>query len=637
MSVRDDMKLLRRVHGKTVPHIKQIVHIRRVLTKQERVLFRLSTLCFILGVVWGGWVYAGKYRITVPAPGGRYTEAVVGAPQLINPVFASINDVDKDIVRLVFSGLLRYDESERLVPDLAARYEVSEDKKTYTFSLKKDVHWQDGEPFTARDVLFTIETIQNPAVGSPLLVSFQGVTVTSPDEYTVVFTLKEPFAPFLSTLTVGMIPEHAWFDIAPERMRLAQLNLQPIGTGPFEFKKLLKDDVGNIYQYELRRSNRYYGTLAYLEELVFKFYHEYEGQTGAIQALREQQVDGINFVPYHVRGQVERKHISLHTLQLPQYTALFFNTDSPVVQKAEVRIALAESLDKERILRESLKNEGQVINSPILQGFPGYISDATSTPYAVDAANKVLDGIWGRISAEEHRASRKEDLLKEWYEVNVSSTLAVPSSTDAVVATTTPPEADIDTQLDSEVSEAQTFYRKAKEGGVVTLSLVTADTTEYRQIAQSIAGYWQEVGIKTQVTFVSPKDFSRDVLKGRKYDVLLYGVIIGSDPDQYPFWHSTQIDFPGLNLSRYVNRTVDTMLQKARETTNPEEEAKLYRQFQDAIAKDRPAIFLYTPTYTYATTDKIKGIDITRIFHPSDRFADVTTWYMKTDTDWRLR
>lgn len=629
------MKLLQRVQGKGMPKPKQILHIRRVLSPVERRLFRSSIIILLIGIMWGGWDWAGKYRVVVPSVGGRYTEAVVGAPQLINPVFASVNDVDRDISRLVYSGLLRYDEEQRLLPDLAVKYQISDDKKTYTFPLKQGVLWHDGEPFTAHDVVYTIEMIQNPVVGSPLLVSFQGVTVTAIDDYTVEFTLKEPFAPFLSALTVGMLPEHAWIDVMPDRMRLAQRNIQPVGTGPFVFKKLLKDDVGNIYQYELRRNDRYHGTPAYLEELVFQFFHEYEGDDGAIQALREQHVDGISFVPYHVRDKVERKHITLHTLQLPQYSALFFNTDSPVLTKSEARTALTYAIDKGRVLRDSLKNEGHVIESPILQGFPGFQADREKTLYSVEQANTLLDALWPRVSAEEYRALRKEALLKTWQET-VSSTLAIASSTPDVATTTlADPTPTIEEQLNTELHEAQTFYRKTKDGTIISLSLVTANTAEYQQIAKSVAGFWQEVGIKTDITFVEPKDFSRDVLRGRKYDVLLYGVIIGSDPDQYPFWHSTQIDFPGLNLSRYVNRTVDTILQKARETSDAEEEAKLYQQFQDAVLKDRPAVFLYTPTYTYATTDKIHGIDVTRIFHPSDRFADVTTWYMKTDTDWR--
>lgn len=168
------------------------------------------------------------------------------------------------------------------------------------------------------------------------------------------------------------------------------------------------------------------------------------------------------------------------------------------------------------------------------------------------------------------------------------------------------------------------------------MSLVTADTPEYRQTAKLIAGFWQEIGILTRLTFVEPRNMTRDVLRDRSYDALLYGVIVGSDPDQYPFWHSSQVDFPGLNLSRYANRAVDAILEKARTETDPATAGEAYRQFEDAILKDRPAAFLYAPTYTYATTDAIRGMGVSRVAHPSDRFADVTNWYMKTKGKWRF-
>jgi len=145
------------------------------------------------------------------------------------------------------------------------------------------------------------------------------------------------------------------------------------------------------------------------------------------------------------------------------------------------------------------------------------------------------------------------------------------------------------------------------------------------------------IGAKTNLKFIPSKDISREVLKVRSYDILLYGEIIGSDPDQYPFWHSSQVDFPGLNLARYQNDDVDEILVNARESSDDNKVVEFYKKFQDLILEDRPAIFLYMPTYTYATVDKVKGFDVTRISNPADRFADVTTWYIKTEGKWDLK
>ncbi|PIT86958.1 MAG: hypothetical protein COU33_00285, partial [Candidatus Magasanikbacteria bacterium CG10_big_fil_rev_8_21_14_0_10_43_6] len=562
------------------------------------------------------------------------------------------NDVDVDLARLLYSGLMRFDGDQQLVPDLAISSSLSDDKKTYTFALRQDVTWHDGEPFTARDVAFTFERIQDPVAASPLFLSFQTVKVTVIDEYTIQFTLEEPFQPFLSSLTVGILPEHIWGDIEPGRLRLTKVNLQPIGTGPFQFHKLAKDDTGFIFQYELKRFDGYYNQPPYIQNFIFQFFGVYDTDLGAIQALRQKKVDGLHFVPSHLRDKVQRKHVDIHTLQLPQYTALFFNQKKqPLLEDSKVRTALAYALDKERILRESLSGEGQVIYSPVLPGFPGYTEDIEKTPYSPDEANALLDDVWDRISAEEYRQERKEQIEQELkdergvVDVIVEETPEEGSREDGsntdsapeVMSSSTQEEinAASEVQLDAELYAAQTFYRKDDDGNIVSLRLVTADTAEYHQAADLIAGFWQDLGVQVVVSYVDAKDFSRQVLKDRNYDIVLYGIIVGSDPDQYPFWHSSQKEYPGLNLSLYVNRSVDELLVKARETDDQEELETLYSTFQDTILEDMPAIFLHTPIYRYATTDRVHGVTVERIFHPADRFSAVTDWYVKTKGDWR--
>jgi peptide/nickel transport system substrate-binding protein len=641
VSSKKDLELLKKIKGKRVPGLKQFGHIRKILSPLEKRIITMCVIVMCFGVVLFGFsIFKGK-SMKVPTVGGRYTEAVVGSPQLVNPIFATINDVDVDITRLVFSGLMKYDKNQKLVPDLAESYEISEDKRTYIFKLRKDVMWHNDQPFTVRDVLFTFQTIQEKIVGSPLYVSFQGVEMEVLDDYTISFILKEPFAPFLSSMTVGIISEDIWFDVQPDRMRLHKKNLEPIGTGPFKFKKLVKDDSGYIHTYELERFENYYGETPYIEEFVFKFFAEYEGVDGAIQALRGQRVEGLSFVPQDLKEKVERKHIDLHTLQLPQYTALFFNQEeNEALKEGKLRKALEESIDKDRILREALKDEGQVIYSSILPGFPGYNPEIEKTEYNVEEANILLDELWPKITAEEYLEERKKLLIEDWER---SQTVSSTTSTidivneDGTKTTSTLrefAEKEIEERLKLETNAAQIFYRKNKDGVLLELDLVTANTQEYRKASEYIAGFWQEIGIKTNVEFVDTKEFSRNVLKGRDYDVLLYGMILGSDPDQFPFWHSSQVDFPGLNLSKYVNRNIDALLEKLREIDDEEEEIELYKKFQDILIKERPAVFLYMPTYTYATTDEVEGIDIVRIFHPSDRFANVYEWYMDTKIEW---
>lgn len=642
--------LLQKVEGKKIPRFAQLQHLKKILSPLERRILRFCLLFFCIGVVWFGLIARQEYRTAVPDYGGRYAEAIVGSPEFVNPIFSSLNEVDVDITRLVFSGLMRHDKDQVLVPDLAANYTISDDKKIYTVKLREDVYWHDGEPFTARDVLFTFDAIKNRKTNSPLYISFQGVAVEMLDDYTIVFTLKKPFQPFLSTLTVGILPEHVWSSIPVEQYHLTQLNLQPIGTGPFVFEELAKDETGFVFRYQLKRNEAYYDALAFLEKVVFRFFGEYETDLGAIHALRQKKVDGLHFVPSHLKDQVKRKHVNIHTLQLPQYTALFFNEKSnDFLGKKNVRKALGYALDKERILRETLGGEGRILYGPILPGFPGFDDGLEKTPYNVEEANVFLDAYSKKINASDYREERVA-YYKKQYEMETEQEEEVSSeevSSGDVVESPTSTESAVDLLeqekqqgeeiarlVDQEVSDTQLFYRKSKEGELLTLRLVTAHTEEYRNAAERIAGFWQELGIKTDIEYVDPKNMSQEVLKERDFDVLLYGIILGNDPDQFPFWHSSQVSHPGLNLAQYVNRSVDTTLDSIRVESDPEKTQVLYKQLQDAIIEDIPAIFLYTPIYRYATAEDVYGISLERIFHPADRFAGITGWYKKTKGQW---
>ncbi|MEK7644658.1 MAG: ABC transporter substrate-binding protein [Patescibacteria group bacterium] len=635
---RHDYRLVRNLRGHSIPKFRQISHIRKVLTDREYKFWKLSLAVFVVSALWLGAIWITTYRAVVPAKGGTYTEGLVGAPRLVNPLFAPLNEVDMDISRLVFSGLLRYDSEQRLVPDAASSYEVSADKKVYTFHLKTNIKWHDGKPLTAKDAIFTFEAIQDQLVGSPLFVSFQGVKVEAPDDGTVVFTLSEPFPSFISSLTVGIIPSHIWQDIPPDQMKLAGANLRPIGTGPYAFNKLVKDDSGFISNYELIAFADYYRDLPYIEDIIFQFFSGYEGIDGALYALREQKIDGINFVPATWRDDVKRKHINLYTLQLPQYTAIFLNKDNnPALADIETRNALDRAIDHNKLLGAALGGEGSLIHGPILPGFPGFDANIAGLGYSLEDANALLDKKWNRVSAADYEnILLKKYLAEQKKNEEAQAKLEIATST-IVAATTTPEDAqkNIEELVAGELNKAQTFYRMNKSGQVLEMNLVTADTPEYNKAANLIAGYWQEAGVKTKVTLVNFKDISRGAIKERDYDALLYGVIIGGDPDQYPFWHSGNVSYPGLNLSRYANSKADELLARIRQTDDEAKINEYYEDLQKMIIDDKPAIFLYTPTYTYALSDKVKGFSVKRITHPSDRFSGVLNMYVKTKGDWK--
>ena len=280
-----------------------------------------------------------------------------------------------------------------------------------------------------------------------------------------------------------------------------------------------------------------------------------------------------------------------------------------------------------------------MIHGPLLPGFPGYDPSLQGVAHSVDEANRLLDGRSSRISAEEYMGIARERLTKEIAErykaEHTTTTDNAPLLDEAALIEKLKTE--VDEALKNQVNEAQLFYRKDKDGNLIELQLVTADSPEYRKVAEFIAGYWQEAGVATKIEFVDARELSRRVFKERNYEGLLYGVLLGGDSDQYPFWHSTQIDHPGLNLSRYVNRKVDDLLVKMRTTDKQEDLAILNKEFEKNILDDVPALFLYTPTYTYAINDAVQGFSMSRITNPSDRFAQVNEWYTDTKHIWKFK
>lgn len=627
-----DLKLLRQIKSNAFPSWSQFKYLGSFLNATEKKM--IWSAAGILIVTLTGWsIYAiATHSLLAPSVGGEYSEAMIGQPKYINPLFASTNDVDADLSSLMYSGLFKYNSNKKLVTDLAEKFTIADDQKTYDIKLKKNLKWSDGEPITTDDILFTFETLQNAETGSPLITSFQGVRVEKTEENTVRFTLKTPYAPFLDALTLGILPEHVWSEIIPANIRLAKFNLQPVGSGVWKFEKMVKDSTGNIQSYNLINNENFYGKKPYLKNLTFKFFNN---QTEAVAALRSQNVLGLSFVPHNLKDKVTGKNLNIFNLQLPQYTALFFNKSAMTELKDDdLKLALAQAIDKKTLIKEALDGDGTEIDAPILPGNLGYQKDLKKTPFDIASANQLLDKKWPRLQPEEYFKIRHDQILKslnvEKSPTKNSDPKATAKNSTPAAAVSTDDEKKINDMIRSEMASGQSFYRKLGKNDILRLSITTADTPEYDKTAQQVAKMWQAVGVQTSVVTVGSRQIVRDALKDRTYQVLIYGEMIGADPDLYSFWHSSQSEYPGLNLAKFSDRDADKLLEDARTTLDMDLRAKLYQKFQDILAKDLPAVFLYSPTYIMAVSKDIHGVNVANLVSPADRFSTLNEWYVKT-------
>ena len=545
----------------------------------ERRVIRLAGYGIILGLllIAGRWTL--MHAVLIPASGGEYREGIVGSPRAINPILAGGNDIDQDICRLVFSGLYRRDADAQLYLDLARSVDISPDGKTYVFTLKPGVKFNDGEPVTADDVVFTVNAIQNPAWKSPLAKGLQGITASARDAATVVFSSAESNAYLPSLLTFGILPKHVWAKIDPSSSSAASWNLKPIGSGPFKFEKFSRDGNGDITSYTLHSAP---GVGAMLDRITFKFYDDYGS---ASDALAGNSVDGLNFVPPAERDTIKTiPGVIMHASALTQYTALFLNpSHDGALADANIRQALALAIDRERIVKEALNGLGEVRDAPLQSNAVGI----TRYGYDPKAATALLD--------------------KAGYALD-------PTTKVRTMTVTTAPKT-----------------KKEKPVTVTTelsVTITTVDTAENRRAAEIIKENWTAVGVKADIITAAAASINTSVIKPREYDALLFGEVLAPDADPYPFWHSSQIT-GGLNLAMYSNRRVDELLEKARLAANATERDELLNEFQRIITAEAPAIFLYQPDYLYPQSSKIKGYNVRTLTAPSDRFANVTEWYRK--------
>lgn len=563
--------------GRKIPSTAQLSMINKVLSPRELLIIRFLVGLFLVAVLALGVRFVSRHIETAPKDGGSYTEALVGIPQYINPVFSPANDVDEDLESLLYSSLFTFDENFNLIPDIVDTWEVAEDHKTYTLTLRQDVYFHDGEQLTADDVIFTLETIQDERVNSPLLQTFRGLQFDRLGDFQIRFTLKEVFAPFLSSLTFGILPEHIWVQVPVENLTLVEFNQKPIGSGPFRFEQLTRDQQGNVLSYTLARNEAYYRMVPYLEKLSFRFYPDF---VTAVDAVKSKKAQGVSFIPGDLREQAEDiGRMRIASLNLPQYTALFFNQKKqPLLQDANVRIALALAIDRERLVREVLSGDGSIVDTPILPGFLGHNEEIKKRLFEPDEARRVLtDTGW------------------------------IPD-----------PETDI----------------RSKNGTELKLTITTVDQPSTFRAAEIVAENWRAVGVNVEIRKVETRRIQKDAIEPRDYEVLLFGQIIGADPDPYSFWHSSQQQHPGLNLAISFNKQIDRVIEQARTTTDPEERRLKYLEFQNLLAEDLPAIFLYSPNYLYGISKTVHGFPLRSIIVPQDRFRGIEEWYVKTRLRW---
>ncbi len=532
------------------------------LTARERTAFRVAATIFFLAFALRGVSAFYESTTIAPAEGGTYVEGIVGQPVAVNPLISLGGDADRDLMELLFADLT----------ELAESVQSTDGERTWTVRLRERIAWSDGTPLTSDDVVFTVHALQDPETASPLAPTWQGVLVERAGEREVRFILRTPYAFFADTLAhLKVVPEHIFGTIPAANLRLSDYNFEPVGSGPYRFVSLEKRRDGFITAYRLAANPQSPVGAPFIEGFTFKFFSTADE---AIEAFNRRTIDGLGAV---APDQLEALKVShqLSALPMPRYYALFFNPSAhAALKEREVRAALERATDRAGLVADVLAGYGIPISGPLYPLLSGYDrASSAGEPFSTAAAAELLES-------------------RQW-----------------------------------KTGEGGIREKKiGKETVRLSFEVVVPDIPFLVATAERLKTDWFTVGVEFIPLVINPTEVAQGVIRTRDYQVLLFGNVLRGNPDMFSFWHSSERFRPGLNLSLYENRAVDAALEAVRTEADAAERSQLLAKIQGAIVADKPALFLYSPHYLYASPRTLGGVSDKIIANAGDRFADVKKW-----------
>lgn len=535
---------------------------------------RWQALVALLGIVLLAAILASTARefteLTVPAKGGVYTEAVIGAPRAINPLLSFGSDLDSDLTGLIFQGLVALNERGEPIPALAQSWQISPDEKDITFNLQRGVRWHDGAPFTAADVVFTVGVLQSDAFaesGQPasayLAQLWRNVTVEQIDSHTVRFRLQQPLASFLAENTIGILPSHLWNNQPIAELSQSLLNLQPVGTGPWRLASLSAQSA--------RLEPNPYATSAtpFLEALEFHFFPDYASAFAAFQAG---EVDGVSRItPPELAAAQASEEMELLTAPLAGATFVYLNLtnpETPFLADSAVRQALYLALDPAKLIDRVLSGQGTPASGPFMPGTWAYSPGPRPDPDPARAAELLAEAGW------------------------------TDSDRDGV---------------------------RDREGVDLAFELLGDNEALLNELAEQ----WRQIGVQAEPRLVSLVSLASDYLSPRTFEAAVAHWQLSGDPDPYPLWHSTQID-NGQNYTGWSNPEADLLMEQGRSVNDPGRRIQLYSEFQRIFGQELPALPLYNDVYTFGMSSGVKDVGIGQLNWPWERFRNAAQWYIAT-------
>lgn len=582
-------KRVKKAEGATMRHAHKFIvgrldNMRDVRRHILGWLLLVGVMIVIVGIqlMW----FQQSYRTTTAASGGTYAEASLGPIDTLNPLYA-VSNAEVAAGHLLFSALYTYDESGHLRADLAESVQMDPTGTVYTVKIRSDAVWHDGTRVNANDVAFTVNLIKNPSTRSPLRSNWQDVMVKAIDDTTIQFELPASYAAFSHALTFAVLPQHILGKVEPSTIRENVFSRSPVGSGPFSFRLL--QNVGTTAHRAVHMTafeDYYKGT-----PLINRFeVHAFNERSDIVKAIKTGQVNAAADLSSADLNQVDTKNYAVVSRPVNAGVYALLNVDSPILKEKGIRQALQLATDSEAI------RKGLEVKIPSTDHPKDRSRDRVLAKPALD-----LPFVRGQLTGADIPARPAFDITRAGQ------------------------------LLDSVGWKMMGTVRKNDAGQVLTLNVATTKNSGYEKSLEILVGQWRQLGITINTNIVDTNDpssnFVQNVLQPRSYDVLLYELAIGADPDVYAYWHSSQANQNGYNFSNYKNATADAALASARSRVESDLRNAKYKSFANQWIDDVPAIGLYQSVAEYVASRKAQTVNgDTTLVSSNDRYANVLYW-----------
>jgi peptide/nickel transport system substrate-binding protein len=481
------------------------------------------------------------------AYGDMIVRGSIGDASVLLPVLA-MDSGSFDITGLIYNGLVKYDKDIQLVPELCEKWDISEDNLRIRFHLRKDVKWQDGKPFTARDVEYTYRVYIDPKTPTAYATDFNRVhEFRKLDDHTVEVTYKEPYAPALGSWTTSILPAHL---LEGKDITKSPLKREPIGTGPYKF---VEWKTGEKIVVDANKD--YFAGRPYISRVLTRIIPD---PATMFLELKAGRVDQMGLSPLQFSRQSTGKwweeNFRKYKYLAFGYTYLGYNLKDWRFQDKRVRQALTSAINRESIVQGVLLGLGEVAHTPYKPDTYWYNPNVKKWPYDPALAKKLL--------AE-----------AGWKDTNGDGILE-------------------------------------KDGKPFEFTIITNQGNDLRKNAATIIQRdLKNVGVKVNIQVIEWAAFLKNFIDKRKYDACLLAWGIGIDPNQIDIWNSEKTAEHQLNFMSYQNKEVDKLLEDGVGTYDRAERKKYYDKFQEIIAEDQPYTFLWVQYALPIISARFHGIE----------------------------